>query len=231
MGSRPTGGPARMGRPPVVDRETIVRTSLEIGFSRLTMSAVGTRLGISHSTLYGYFRNRDELIAAAIEHVVDAIEWPEPGADWREFLITTARAHWRLYAAHPGLAREITALRLTGPALVRRDNQTGVRLLRYGFRPVDAVLVVDMLAELVAQAFLAAPQQAGDSGGTGGGADALGEIQRRRRELTEPWLDLYDERLRAELADAVTGSVEAWFERKLALFLDGVAALRPGPTT
>jgi AcrR family transcriptional regulator len=212
-----------MGRPPAADRDAIVRASLEVGFSRITMSAVGAHLGISHSTLYGYFRNRDELITAAIEYAVNAIEWPEPGDDWRAFLADTAWAHWRLYMAHPGLAKEITALRITGPALVRRDNRTGVRLLELGFSPVDAALVMDMLAELVTQAFLADPGHGDQAAGEEAPPDA---IQRRRREIIEPWLGLYDSRLRVELERAVSGAAEAWFERKLSLFLDGVAGLR-----
>ncbi|MFE9748354.1 TetR/AcrR family transcriptional regulator [Saccharothrix saharensis] len=222
MAVRRTGGTAkpvtRMGRPPVADREAIVRAALEIGFSRLTVSAVGERLGISHSTLYRYFKNRDELAAAAVDEAVQAIEWPVPVDGWRSFLHETAWAHWRLHDAHPGLAREITALRLTSPALVRRDNETGVHLLGFGFSPEVAMLVVDMLAELVVQEFLAAP--AGDDAAT------LDASQQRRRELIEPWLGLYDARLRPVLLDAVSGSATTWFERKLALFLDGVSARR-----
>jgi AcrR family transcriptional regulator len=63
-----------MGRPPLADRELILRAALEIGFAGLTMTAVGERLGVSHSTLYNYFRNRGELTMAA----VDSIDWPEP---------------------------------------------------------------------------------------------------------------------------------------------------------
>ncbi|WP_218131116.1 TetR/AcrR family transcriptional regulator [Lentzea albidocapillata] len=207
----------RMGRPPLVDREAIIRAALEIGFSRLTMPAVGELLGVSHSTVYRYFRSRDDLAAAAVDQAVDAIEWPEPGEDWRAYLAETAWAHWRLYSAHIGLAREITALRVIGPALVKRDNQTGVHLLEYGFDPVDAVLVVDMLAELVTQAFLAAPEQTGD---------AVDLLQRRRQELIGPWIDQYDPRLQEVLVGAVSGPAAAWFERKLALFLDGAAGRR-----
>ncbi|RDI35343.1 TetR/AcrR family transcriptional regulator [Lentzea flaviverrucosa] len=169
-----------MGRPPLADREAIIRTALEIGLSRLTMPAVGERLGISHFTLYRYFRSRNDRAAAAVDQAVDAIEWPEPGEDWRAYLAETAWAHWRLYSAHIGLAREITALRVIGPALVKRANQTGVLLLDYGFDPVDAVLVVDM-AELVTQAFLAAPEQA-----DGADHDAVDVLQRRRQELIGP---------------------------------------------
>lgn len=218
MGARQVGGTTksatRLGRPPVADREAIVRAALEIGFSRLTVSAVGERLGIAHSTLYRYFKSRDELAAAAVDHAVQAIEWPLPVDGWRSFLNDIAWAHWRLHNAHPGLAREITALRLISPALVRRDSETGVHLLDFGFSAEAAMLVVDMLAELVVQEFLAAP--AGEEGAS------LDASQRRRRELVGPWLDLYDSRLRPVLLGAVSGSATAWFERKLALFLDGV---------
>jgi AcrR family transcriptional regulator len=208
-----------MGRPPFADREAIVAAALEIGLAELTMPAVAKRLGTSHSTLYGYFRSRDELATAAVDHAVEAIEWPEPGPDWRAFLAATARAHWRLYSSHPGLAQEIITLRLTSAALVRRYNRTGVALLDYGFDSQDATLIMDMIAELVVQAFI---------GGTGEArAQASSTPQARRRELIKPWLDSYDPRLRARLIEAVTGPPEAWFERKLELFLDGVTQRMP----
>jgi AcrR family transcriptional regulator len=218
----------RMGRPRSADRETIVRAALDIGFSRLTMSSVGGRLGVAHSTLYRYFPSRDALAAAAVDHAVDAIEWPVAGADWREFLEATAWAHWRLFAAHPGLAREITALHITGQALVRRDNQTGLVLIGFGFEPADAVLVMDMVAELVTQAFLAVvPPAEGNDSTSVDEAEADAAAQRRRRELVEPWVDMYDARLREVLVEAMSGPTAAWFERKLNLFLDGVGHRLP----
>ncbi|MFD3642442.1 MULTISPECIES: TetR family transcriptional regulator [Streptomyces] len=255
MSARDTGAstrssrPRRMGRPPMADREAIIAAALGIGFARLTMPAVAERLGISHSTLYRYFPSRDALAAAAADRAVDAIEWPEPDDDWRAFLTATAWAHWRLFAAHPGLAQEVTALRLTGPGLVGRENRTGVALLGYGFSAEDSVLIMDMLAELVTQAFLAVLPQGSDdgepggdpgsSGGSGPGGEsgpddgsdsgagaAIEAARRRRRELIGPWMHTFDPRLRGVLADAVAGSPAAWFERKLGLFLDGVAGRR-----
>ncbi|MFD0628582.1 LLM class flavin-dependent oxidoreductase [Streptomyces sanglieri] len=214
----------------MADQEAVIDAALSIGFSGLSMSAVAERLGISHSTLYRYFPSRDALAAAAADHAVRAIEWPEPGDDSRAFLIATAWAHWRLHAANPGLAKEITALRLTGPALVDRDNRTGVALLGFGFAPQDAALIVDMLAELVNQAFLAVPpaRQGGEGDGAArneAGGRPVDAVQRRRREPIEPWMSAFDPRLRAVLAEAVAGPSADWFERKLNLFLLGVAAL------
>ncbi|MEV5976600.1 helix-turn-helix domain-containing protein [Streptomyces sp. NPDC052114] len=236
MGARRAGAaeggtrPRRMGRPPMADREAVIAAALGIGFSGLSMPAVGERLGVSHSTLYRYFPSRDALAAAAADHAVRAIEWPEAGDDWRAFLDATAWAHWSLHAANPGLAKEITALRLTCPALVDRDNRTGVVLLGFGFAPRDAALIVDMLAELVIQAFLAVPPapRSGDGGEDargGSGEQSVDAVQRRRRELIEPWMSAFDPRLGHVLAEAVAGPPADWFERKLNLFLLGVAAL------
>ncbi|MEU4177372.1 helix-turn-helix domain-containing protein [Streptomyces sp. NPDC026589] len=216
----------------MADREAIIAAALGIGFARLTMPAVAERLGISHSTLYRYFPSRDALAAAAADRAVDAIAWPEPEDDWRAFLTATAWAHWRLFAAHPGLAQEVTALRLTGPGLVGRENRTGVALLGYGFSADDSVLIMDMLAELVTQAFLAVLPQGGDGGpesadgSDGGAAAAIEAVRERRRQLIGPWMHTFDPRLRGVLAAAVAGSPAAWFERKLDLFLDGVAVRR-----
>ncbi|MFF8466493.1 hypothetical protein [Streptomyces griseus] len=69
--------------------------------------------------------------------------------------------------------------------------------------------------------------ESGPGDGSDGGAGAAIEAaRRRRRELIGPWMHTFDPRLRGVLADAVAGSPAAWFERKLGLFLDGVAGRR-----
>jgi hypothetical protein len=47
----------------------------------------------------------------------------------------------------------------------------------------------------------------------------------RRSELIEPWLTLYDERIRAEISAAVSRDPREQFSSKLAVLLDGVDAL------
>jgi AcrR family transcriptional regulator len=219
-----------MGRPSLVDRETIVRAAVEIGFDQLTMSAVGSRLGVSHSTLYRYFGSRDALATAAIDLCVDSVQWPAPDADWREFLRATAWAYWALYEAHAGLALEVSTLRSTSRALVEITNRSGLVLLDFGFTGDDAVLVVDMLGELVTQAFLGASSRTPP----GAQSSAVGDepphtvsvvdgSRQRRVELMRPWLDAYDPRLREVFADAIARPPALQFEKKLEVFLAGVS--------
>jgi AcrR family transcriptional regulator len=213
-----------MGRPALVDREAIVGAAVEIGFDRLTMSAVGSRLGVRHSTLYRYFGTRDALAAAAIDRCVASVPWPEPDGDWREFLRATARSYWSLYERHAGLAMEVSTLRSTSAALVDITNRSGVALLDLGFDAEDAVLIVDMLGELVTQAFLGAsatrPETPADQSDT---VSVVDSSRQRRVELLRPWLDRYDARLRDVLADVIVRPPVRQFEKKLELFLDGVS--------
>ncbi|HEX6353130.1 TetR/AcrR family transcriptional regulator [Actinophytocola sp.] len=215
----------RMGRPSLVDREAIVNAAVEIGFDRLTMSAVGSLLGVRHSTLYRYFATRDALAAAAIDRCVDSVPWPEPEGDWREFLRATARSYWSLYERHAGLAVEVSALRTISAALVDIANRSGVVLLDLGFDAEDAVLVIDMLGELVTQAFLGAAAASPQAPATTEEPDDVGVVdgsRRRREQLLRPWLDHYDVRLRDVLAEVIARPPVEQFEKKLEIFLDGV---------
>ena len=211
----------RRGRPALIDREAIVRAAVEIGFDRLTMAAVGSRLGVRHSTLYRYVGTRDALAAAAIDQCVASVPWPEPDGDWREFLRATAQSYWSLYERHAGLATEVSTLRSTSAALVDITNRSGVTLLDLGFAAEDAVLVVDMLGELVTQAFLGASAAQPDAAATP--ASVVDSSRGRRVELMRPWLDRYDPRLREVLTDVIARPPAHQFEKKLELFLDGVS--------
>jgi AcrR family transcriptional regulator len=214
-------GKPKMGRPSLVDREAIVRAAVEIGFDELTMSAVGARLGVRHSTLYRYFGTRDALAAAAIDRCAASVDWPEPDGDWREFLRATAKSYWSLYERHAGLAVEVSTLRSTSAALVDIANRSGVTLLDLGFDAENAVLVVDMLGELVTQAFLGASAAQPDAATTP--ASVVDSSRGRRVELMRPWLDRYDPRLRDVLTEVIARPPARQFEKKLELFLDGVS--------
>jgi AcrR family transcriptional regulator len=226
MMGRSGAGKARMGRPPLVDREAIVRAAAEIGFDRLTVSAVADRLGVAHSTLYRYFASRDALASAAIDLCVGRVRWPSSGADWREFLRSVAWSFWALYEQHSGLAVEVSTLRSTSPALVAINNRAGLALLEFGFDAEDAVLVLDMLGELVTQAFLGAAPTAAPAPGTDRPhtVSVVDGSRERRVELMRPWLDHYDPQLRDVLAEVIARPPAIQFEKKLEIFLTGVAA-------
>ncbi|WP_435132401.1 TetR/AcrR family transcriptional regulator [Actinacidiphila sp. bgisy144] len=213
----------RLGRPPQVDREAIVRAAVTVGFGRLGMSTVAQRLGTKHSTLYRYFATRDDLVAATVDAVVAAADWPEPTGSWRQDLAAHAWATYRLLERHPGLAGHIVSLRGNSEAYGKVNGRVVSRLVDAGFRAESAILAHDVVHEQVLMFFLA-----GQGSGDDGEATTPQRAAELRREQLPDALEEIDPRLREALAGIVRGEPERWFARKLDVLLDGLAPLAPG---
>lgn len=210
----------RLGRPPQVDREAIVRAALAVGFGQLGMSSVAQRLGIKHSTLYRYFATRDALVTAAVDAVVTEAEWPEPEGQWRRDLGGHAWATFRLLDRYPGLATHIVSLRIDSAAYGEVSHRTVTHLVDLGFTAENAILAYDLVHEQVLMFFLAG-QHRDEPAKTPDQAALL------RREMLPDALPNVDPRLREALTGIVTGSPGEWFARKLDVLLDGLAGLAP----
>jgi AcrR family transcriptional regulator len=63
-------GQRRRGRPPRISRDDIVDAACELGIENLTMAAVAERLGVTHQSLYGWVRDRDELIDLVSDRLI-----------------------------------------------------------------------------------------------------------------------------------------------------------------
>lgn len=97
------------GRPARLSREQIVEAALGCDLRTVTMRDIAERLGASHSALYRWVRNRDELLDLVGEVVVERIlPTAEPAADtWRQWLSDLA---WRMhdqFLAVPGYAAHV----------------------------------------------------------------------------------------------------------------------------
>ena len=102
-----------------LSRELIARVALALadreGFERLSMRRLARELGIGTMTLYGYFRDKEDLVDAA----VDAASREQPvalsGGTWREQLDSLMRGVRSVLGAHPSGLRA----RLRQPLLSR----------------------------------------------------------------------------------------------------------------
>ncbi len=123
---------------------------------------IAARAGVSHGTIYNYFADRDELVAALVGDVVGAfasrsaveVDEPDPAA---RFALITARALASAISL-PEVARVVVrfeaaqrALVVQGPlAHLREDLMAGYRAGRFTDRPdaatVDVVLGALLLA-------------------------------------------------------------------------------------
>ncbi len=114
----------RPGRPPRLSRELIVSTALAADLGALTMRDLAARLEVSHSALYRWVRNRDELFDLISEVIVERIlpETDPTAEDWRQWLADVAWAMHDVFLATPGYAQQV--------ARPHRHNAQAYGLLR-----------------------------------------------------------------------------------------------------
>lgn len=125
-------------------REQVVAVALELadtrGLDALSMRSLAERVGIPTMTLYGYFRSKDELLDAIVDHAVGDEPFETRGGDWQEELKAVVHAARRGLLAHPSLVE----LRVRRPVLrpeALRFAETLLRILRgAGFEVKEAAL-------------------------------------------------------------------------------------------
>ncbi|MFJ5265124.1 TetR/AcrR family transcriptional regulator [Streptomyces sp. NPDC088387] len=140
------GGRTVSGRPRAsLSPERIVEACLELldteGAEALTFRRIGAHLGADPTALYRHFRNKDELLLAVADKLLEeSLDGYDPSDDWRETLRgLCVRAH-QVYLAHPQVA-VLTTVRITRrPAEMRAIDMFLGALAEAGFPPEQAVL-------------------------------------------------------------------------------------------
>jgi AcrR family transcriptional regulator len=103
--------------PTGLSREAIALEALGFvdreGLGALSMRRLAHEVGAGTMTLYGYFRDKDDLLDAVVETAAAQYALEPPTGDWRQRLGEIARQMQRGLAAHPSLVQ----LRLQRPIL------------------------------------------------------------------------------------------------------------------
>ncbi|QIS02420.1 TetR family transcriptional regulator [Nocardia brasiliensis] len=106
MNEAPVSRRARPAKAPL-SRDVIVETGLRIldqdGLAALTMRRVAQELDTGAASLYVYVANRDDLMAAMLDHVLGMIEEPADGT-WRERLVALVESAIAVMSRHEGVA-------------------------------------------------------------------------------------------------------------------------------
>ena len=140
--------PGKPGRPRQLSLELIVQAVLDDGIATFSMPSVAARLGVAHSGLYRYVRDRDELGVNALEHAALSVEWPEPDLPWRELMREIAKTVWAICDRYPGYH----LVALSPPAWPQRviDQVSPyiASLHEQGFTLEDASVAVDFAGRL-----------------------------------------------------------------------------------
>lgn len=101
----------RRNRAVSLSSDLIVDTALELtereGATVLTMRRLGEELGVNPTAVYRHFRDKDDLVLACLDRLIDnayaAIEPRLDRQDWRGVLRAVAEQSWRSCEAHPAI--------------------------------------------------------------------------------------------------------------------------------
>ena len=135
----------RRGRPPRINRERIVEAAFELGIENFTMAAVAERLGVSHQSLYGWVRDRDELIDLMSDQLVAGIEVPlhDDPTSWRESLRSLASGIREISLRYPGYSGAALTRYRVGPCHLRLNDRCVGALTGAGFEPSVAQRMIE----------------------------------------------------------------------------------------
>lgn len=175
------------------------------------MQRLAAELGVGTMTIYGYFPNKDALLAGVVDAATAQPGRVPRGGPWRDELAAVTRAVHNGLARHPALVQ----IRLREP-IVRPDS------LRFGERAMGCLLRAGLLPPAAAAAFrLLFTYVFGEAA-----MRPSGDLVEARRRMTLLSASLPAERFpvlteyATEFGDALAG--EDQFESGLELILDGI---------
>ncbi|MEM8707110.1 MAG: TetR/AcrR family transcriptional regulator C-terminal domain-containing protein [Actinomycetota bacterium] len=201
----------RRGRKPSLNRAMIGDAALDVGFEKITLTAVAERLGISHAGLYTYVADRNDLVTAAAEQLAESMAWPEPGPDWEAFLRAEGDAMYRAMFTHPGLVAALDDAQGIPDNFRQHLADVHGHLIELGFDPEKAFHAMDVVFDLASYT-----------------AESAARIVRRspegRQQLSEAWSAGYEDGLRKLMMNAVMDEPITWFEAKLDIVIAGIRA-------
>lgn len=125
-----------------LSRELIADTALELvdreGLEALTMRRLASELGVGTMTLYGYFRDKDELLDHAIDRVSRDYELSSGAGDWRPRLRELITTIWRSLVEHPSAVQIRYGKPILNPGALRACEAGMTILTDAGFETSDA---------------------------------------------------------------------------------------------
>nr|WP_319391164.1 TetR family transcriptional regulator [uncultured Cohaesibacter sp.] len=212
----PSNQTANVGRPARITRDDIAATALEIGLDKVTLSAIGSALGVDHSSLYRHIKNRDDILIAAADLAVSQADWYIKTHTWRAFIVHVAEVSWALYRRYPGLATIIRRMDSMPPSILRVFAQSCRELEQFGFSLADAALLVDSVLDMTSDSSLGWEHMAET---IKDGMTVAQSLQASLDDLAKESPDLAHHI--GFIGEVINSGPQNWWKRKLELLLDG----------
>lgn len=146
--SAPVSRRDRPAKPPLT-RELVVTTGLAVldrdGLDALTMRRVAQELDTGAASLYVYVANREDLLAAMLEHALGEVPPPTTDGPWQDRLVALLDATVEAMQRHEGLAVVALGEIPTGANALRVfDSMIGL-LGEGGLDPATVAWAADLL--------------------------------------------------------------------------------------
>lgn len=168
MATRSAAGSPVRRRRTSLDRERIVEAALTLSKDGepLTVRALGVALGADPTSIYRHFREKDEVLSAAVDALfARALTAVDRSADWRAQLVAYAEASLHECLTHPAIGRHARTLTTHGGGELAVVDHILGQFTRAGLDHADAVRFYGVLDNhiLATCSALAAMVDAGNS--------------------------------------------------------------------
>lgn len=210
----------RVGPSGPLSREKIAAVAVEVadevGLEAMTMKRVADQLSTGAMSLYRHVADKDELIAAMVEHVTSEYTYPhQTSLSWRERMHAFARLDWDAFLDHPWMLAATTSVTPPfGPASLGAMEWALSALEELELTPhaaARAVMTVNNYVQGSARVFLGErPAEASDDPG-----------RNWQQRLENVDLDAFP-RLRDLIDLPLPEGERDWFADGLDLILDGI---------
>jgi len=140
-----------MARQPL-SRDRVLGAALGLvdrhGLGALTMRRLGQELGVEAMSLYKHVANKDEVVDGIVELVLDEIDMPDDGAEWRAAMRRRAVSTRAAFARHPWVISVLSRPN-PGPGMLRNLDSGIGSLRRGGFSVALAAHALSLLDSYV----------------------------------------------------------------------------------
>lgn len=133
-------------------RERILDAAIELldrdGLAGLSMRKLGAAVGVEAMSLYNHVANKDALLDGIHERILVSLA-PAGARSWQSFIRQQALALHRALLAHPNAIPLFATRPAATPASIERLDQFLGVLLAAGFTSMQALSIVQLVAQLV----------------------------------------------------------------------------------
>jgi TetR/AcrR family tetracycline transcriptional repressor len=161
-----------------LSRERILTEALTLldkeGARALGMRRLADHLGVTPMALYNHVRSKQDLLQGVVATVIDRIDYPDEGGDWRDRIRGCFRAMRAACLAYPGIVPLIESADVLPASIFRPMEITVSALRKAGIAPTDAVRAYYLLVTFTVG------QVSYQIRGWGRGVDPVDAVQRGR---------------------------------------------------